>query len=155
MNTIILFWRPSISSFKIDDFQYFIENRDSEYFNWSVWEYDKAHCGDRFFMVRCGEGKTGICMSGKFISSPYKDTDWSGQGRDVYYMDMYVDTAIHPDFMPILTTERLQAAIPDFDWTGGHSGRLIAASDAAKLEKMWKEFLNENDEIFHYHAFRD
>ena len=30
-----------------------------DYFNWSVWEHEKAKCSDRFFLVRVGEGKTG------------------------------------------------------------------------------------------------
>ena len=30
-----------------------------DYFNWSVWEHEKAKCGDRFFLVRVGEGKSG------------------------------------------------------------------------------------------------
>ncbi len=43
--------------------------------NWSVWGYEEACSSDRFFMVRCGEGKTGICMSGYFASDPYKGED--------------------------------------------------------------------------------
>lgn len=57
-------------------------------FNWSVWEYEKAKEGDKFFMVKVGPGTNGIVMAGKFTSEPYKDEDWSGKKRTVYYMDM-------------------------------------------------------------------
>ena len=30
-----------------------------DYVNRSVWEHEKAKCGDRFFLVRVGEGNTG------------------------------------------------------------------------------------------------
>ena len=36
-----------------------VERMMVDYFNWSVWEHEKAKCGDRFFLVRVGEGKTG------------------------------------------------------------------------------------------------
>lgn len=80
MNTIILFWNPAISSYKLEHFQAEMEIIEFADMNWSVWEHEKAHTGDRFFMVRCGEGKTGICMSGYFISEPYRGEDWSGRG---------------------------------------------------------------------------
>ena len=147
MNTIILFWNPAISSYTIERLREDLENY--EYVsNWSVWEHEKAHKGDRFFMVRCGEGKTGICMSGRFRSEPYLDEDWSGKGREVYYMDLRADTVIDPDILPILSTEVLSENIPSFDWSGGHSGRLLSDRKAKKLEKLWEKFLEENEDIF-------
>ena len=56
---------------------------------------------------------------------PYKDEDWSGKKRTVYYMDMEVTHMIHPDRCPLLTSEILTEEIPDFVWTGGHSGQLL------------------------------
>lgn len=147
MNTIILFWNPGISSYTIERLR---EELDVEEHvsNWSVWEHEKAHRGDRFFMVRCGEGKTGICMSGRFSSEPYIDEDWSGKGREVYYMDLMADTVIDPDILPILSTEILSQEIPSFDWSGGHSGRLLPAEESEKLEELWENFLEENKAIF-------
>lgn len=147
MKTFILFWNPGISSYTIERLR---EDLDEEQHvsNWSVWEHKKAHKGDRFFMVRCGEGKTGICMSGFFSSEPYQDEDWSGKGREVYYMDLRADIVIDPDILPILSTEILSQKIPSFDWSGGHSGRLLLAPKARKLEKLWKDFLEKNDSMF-------
>ena len=154
MNTIILFWNPAISSYKLEDFQYEMENLGDEWMNWSVWEYEKAKPGDRFFMVRCGNGKTGICMSGYFSSEPYQDEDWSGKGRVTYYMDMEPDVMIHPDYMPILKTDELVSAIPSFDWKGGHSGRLLEPELAEKLEALWADFLKKHEDMFIVRAAR-
>ena len=153
MNTIILFWNPEISSYTIERLRDDLHSC-THVNNWSVWEHDKAHKGDRFFMVRCGKGKTGICMSGRFRSEPYRGEDWSGKGREVYYMDLRADTVIDPDILPILPTELLAKKIPSFDWTGGHSGRLLPAKDAKKLERLWKKFLENNDAIFYRLTFQ-
>ena len=72
MKTYILFWNPAISSYKLDDFQEKLGELEYNDLNWSVWEHEKASCGDRFFMVLCGEGKTGICMSGYLASDPIR-----------------------------------------------------------------------------------
>ena len=54
MNTIILFWNPSISNYSFDDYQSELEDVSefSHDMNWSVWEYDKAHKGDPNAEVR-------------------------------------------------------------------------------------------------------
>jgi hypothetical protein len=156
MKTFILFWNPAISSYKLDDFQRELEEMTEGYnnMNWSIWEHDKAHVGDRFFMVRCGEGKTGVCMSGYFSSDPYEGEDWSGRGRKTYYMDLEPDVMIHPEYLPILTTMELMNEIPTFDWTGGHSGRFLDEKSADKLECLWKEFLERNEDTLKIRTFR-
>lgn len=156
MNTIILFWNPAISSYKFDDFQRELEevSEFDDNMNWSVWEHEKAHAGDRFFMVRCGIGNTGICMSGYFSSAPYQGEDWSGKGREIYYMNLEPDVMIHSEYLPILTTKELSEAIPSFDWTGGHSGRLLDKQDAEILENLWENFIDKHKDIFTLRALR-
>ena len=153
MNTFILFWNPEISSYTLERLRNDLDNW-AHVSNWSVWQHNLANIGDRFFMVRCGEGKTGICMSGRFCSEPYRDEDWSGKGREVYYMDLLADTVIDPDFLPILSTDELSKQIPSFEWSGGHSGQLLPGKEAKKLEKLWAEFLEEKKQIFHRHTYQ-
>lgn len=145
-NTIILMWNPAISSVKPDYHAFCIENLLTEYFNWSVWEHEKAKCGDRFFLVKVGEGRTGIVMSGVFNSHPYESGDWSGRGRRTFYMDMLPNVILDPEKAPMLTNEELYKAIPSFEWKGGHSGRLLAQEDAKKLEELWAKFIQENED---------
>lgn len=144
--TFILMWNPDISSVSLEDHIWGIKNMHTEYFNWSVWEYEKAKCGDRFYLVKVGSGNTGIVMSGVFDSHPYEAEDWSGKGRRMFYMDMLPNVILDPDNAPMIRTEELQIAIPSFDWTGGHSGRLLSKGDAQKLETIWAEFLKKNED---------
>lgn len=147
-NTIILFWNPAVSSFKIDDYQELLESMDSKHMNWSVCEHEKAHFGDRFFMVCCGCKSAGICMSGYLVSEPYVDKDWAGKDRVVYYADIVADYIINPSSLPILPSEELMKEIPGFDWLGGHSGRVLAPESAAKLETLWKTFVEQHSSMF-------
>lgn len=139
--TFILMWNPEISSVKLEDHNSSIPEMMCEHFNWSVWEHDKARKGDRFYLVRCGSGKTGIVMSGIFDSNPYQAGDWSGKGRKVFYMDMTLNYIVNPEQAPIITTEELLETIPSFQWSGGHSGRMLTEEQAKALEKIWHKYL--------------
>ena len=141
--TFILFWNPAIQSFTIQRYLNMMSHFYNAKMNWSVWEHEKAHKGDRFFMIRCGkEGPNGLVMSGYFKSEPYRGEDWSGRGREVYYMNLDLEYAGHPDSI-ILTPEILTKNFPDFDWFAGHSGRLFSAEDAPKLEMLFDVYLKQ------------
>ena len=143
-NTFILMWNPAISSMSMERHNESIESMSSRYYNWSVWEYEKAKCGDRFFMVRVGEGNTGVVMSGVFDSHPYEAADWSGKGRRTFYMDMIPNVILNPEKAPMISTKELQEAIPSFDWSGGHSGRLLTEEEARKMEVLWQQFIEKH-----------
>ena len=141
--TIILMWNPAISSYKMDAFEddldFLTDDWETDY-NWSIHEHDKVEEGDRFYMVRCGQGNTGIVMSGTLVGEPYCDEDWAGRGRKIYYMDMEPDYMVHSDKIAHITTEQLLRELPGFDWTGGHAGRVLPAPLAEKLEVMWNAY---------------
>lgn len=139
--TYVLMWNPAISSMKLEDHIESIPDIMTEHFNWSVYEYKNARKGDRFVMVRCGEGKTGIVMSGVFDSNPYQAGDWSGKGRTVFYMDMTPNFIADPETAEIITTTELQETIPSFNWSGGHSGRLLTDEQARQLESLLSDYL--------------
>ena len=139
--TFVLMWNPGISSVKLEAHNKDIPEMTTGYFNWSVFEHEKARKGDRFFLVRCGEGKTGVVMSGIFDTNPYLGEDWSGRGRKVYYMDMELNAILNPETAPMVTTAELQEAIPDFNWNGGSSGRLLTEEQAKVMEKIWRKYL--------------
>lgn len=146
MKTFILEWRPSISSYKMQDFIGDLEYLEYGDFNWSVWDWEKARSGDNFYLIKCGEDETGIVMKGFFTSDPYSGEDWSGKGRDVHYMDMRpVFMAIPTLERGIITTAELEVAMPDFQWNGGHSGRLLPEEYAARLHTLWGEYMKRFD----------
>ena len=137
MRIVILMWNPEISSFKIENFMEGMHNFDSFGLNWSVWDHEDIHEFDEFFMVRVGCGKTGIVMKGTVLSDPYISKDWSGRGRKVYYVDLNVTVMLNPELATLLTTDELAKQIPDFDWTGGHSGRVLTEDQSLKLINLW------------------
>lgn len=142
--TIILMWNPAFSSITIHNHIDSISHIDDWEFNWSVYEWEKAHEGDRFFMVRVGEGKTGIVMSGIFISEPYTERDWNRirKTKEIHYMGMQPNLIVNPETMPIITTAQLQEAIPDFVWSKGHSGVLLTENQAQRLEQLFVEYVS-------------
>lgn len=141
--TYVLMWNPAISSVKMEDHVKSIPNLLTEYYNWSVYEYQEAKKNDRFVLIRCGQGKTGLVMSGIFDSNPYQAGDWSGKGRKVFYMDMTPNFIADPEEAEIITTQQLQEAIPTFDWSGGHSGRLLTEEQARQLEDLLAPYLSK------------
>ena len=147
-NTFLLKWNPAISSYTMER----LDNDMTEWadgwwdndFDWSVYEWQMAHKGDRFFMVRVGDGNTGIFAAGRFTSEPYKNDDWAGKGREVYYMQMEFEAVFHPERSEIISTEELECELPHLDWRKGHSGQLLTKEDAVRLELMWRDFVGRN-----------
>lgn len=158
MATFLLYWNPYFSSYKQDRFlRDFVFpagkdvltedddwDRSPDCFNWSVFEHEKAHDGDRFVFVKVGYKKpTGIIGVGCFTSDPYEDEDWSGQGRKTFYMDMEWETVINPTSDKVLMTEVLTSAIPEVVWSKGKAGVEVAPEIAEKVESLWKKHIQE------------
>ena len=147
-NTVILMWNPAFSSFKMDRFLGGLAEWPAFGLNWSVWEHEQVHKWDRFYMIRVGECNTGVVMSGYVVSEPYRDEDWSGKGRETYYIDLRIDVMLNPELCPLLSTNELTELLPDFDWSGGHSGRILPQGDMAKLNNIWEQHLERNKDKF-------
>ena len=148
--TFIMRWNTDISNYKLSEFEDAMDDFFDEgfYYDWSIWDYQKAHIGDRFYMIRTGEGANGVVMRGTIIGSPYPDEDWSGKGRKVYYIRMSLSNMIHPERTPLLlTTDELTEAIPDFNWKEGHSGEMLNDTQSAKLEEVWADYFERTHAI--------
>lgn len=151
MSAIILMWNPDISSYTKEHFEKDLNEFntiDEDWYNWSVWEHEKVEESNDFYLVRVGKGNTGIVMSGTVISEPYLDNDWSGKARKTYYVDLDPDVLIDSDKVRTLTTEELEHAIPNFNWQGGHSGRMLNEKDSQILKDLWTEFIERNLSVF-------
>ena len=154
MKTVILKWNPAFSSYSMLHYLSDMwrmrnsEGTDSDY-NWSVWDWREIHEGYRFYMVKVGiYGQTGIVASGMITSDPYRGEDWSGKGRETYYVDFIPDVLLNPDALPILTCRELATIIPDFEWDRGHSGLVLTYDQASRLDTLWQEFLKRNNVEF-------
>lgn len=141
--TFILKWNPAISSVNLEDWDFWEKNQDFLEPNWSVHEHDKVNRGDDWFMLRVGEGVTGIVGHGYFKGRPYAADDWSEKGKIRYYSDLYL-RQIFPHEEPMISTEVLEEFIPEFDWRGGHSGVLIEGEAERKLLELKNKFFEEH-----------
>ena len=151
-NTFLLRWNPALSSYTMErldeDMTDWANGEWCDDFDWSVHDWQKARKGDRFFMLRVGEGNTGVFAAGRFTSDPFLGDDWSGKGREVHYMTMEFETVFHPERAEIITTEELRAELPEIDWSGGHSGVMLDAESAERLELMWRDYVGRNKSLY-------
>ena len=105
--------------------------------NWSVYEWEDAAIGDRFYMMRVGDEKAGFVFRGHFISTPYTADDWAGSNRQRHYVDLLCVEPVTPKTKPDLSLEKLKAALPEINWASGHSGVLLPKEVAENLEELW------------------
>lgn len=147
-HTFILRWNPAISSFKMEHYRDAISKYPEGWCcNWSVYEYEKAQEGDFFYMVRVGEGNTGVVFRGEFESDPYEGEDWAGTDRKRFYVDISCFNCSDPDEPARITAAELQEAIPQIDWMHGHSGVLLSDEQAEKLDRFWdKKFFGADED---------
>lgn len=143
--TYLLRWNPTISSFKLDDYRDVLSKYPDGFsgMNWSVYEWEEAHKGDHFYMLRTGDDKAGIVFRGVFTSDPYPGEDWAGNGKQRYYMDMDCYDCVPADEQSPISIEELEKAIPGIDWRRGHSGELLSSEDADKLNELWNNMIKQ------------
>ena len=134
-------WNPSISSFSEEEYQTLVENMEEDVFrmSWSIHDWEEARRGDLFYMMRVGDEKAGIMFNGVFVSDPYVMDDWAGSSKRRLYVDMVCRNPVLPDDKPVLSLDKLSAAIPDFDWAKGHSGALLPSDTAEQLLELWSK----------------
>lgn len=131
-------WNPSVSSFTEQDFKECLSKMVHGMFrmNWSIYEWEEARRGDMFYMMRVGDDMAGIVFSGQFISDPYPSDDWAGSTRRRMYVDMVCLNSVEPGEKAHVSLEELQNAIPEFEWSKGHSGVLLSGDVVEKLVEL-------------------
>lgn len=119
MGSYILFWNPAFSSYTMDRFLDDF-NEGGCVGNWSFYEHEAIEEDDEFFMLRCGEGRTGVVMHGTITSESYEDEDWSPKRRrHIFYADIEDDVTINPETASVMLTPNvLTEKLPDFNWYG-------------------------------------
>jgi hypothetical protein len=131
-------WNPSISSFTEKDYEECVANMTNGMFriNWSIYDWEEARRGDFFHMMRVGDDKAGIVFSGQFLSDPYPADDWGGSTKRRMYVDMVCMNPAEPEAGSNIPLEKLQKAIPAFEWSRGHSGVLLPNNIVDELAKL-------------------
>lgn len=146
MATYIFFWDPDISSLTKDS--YMETFQEGAFFNWSIYEHEHVQTGDEFYMVICGSINA-IIAKGFTHSEAWEANDWSPKLRkNIYYVDLGTSVAINPFLTDtLLSGDEVEKVIPDFDWHGGHSGRLLSSENAAKLDEIFETYVKSNPQL--------
>lgn len=135
----VMRWNPGISNVKIDDIRAILEEcPDGFGYDWSIYEWEDAHDGDTYIMVRVGEGPNGVVFHGEFLSEPWEGKDWAGTAKKRYYVDISVEHPCDPD-QPCITVEELETAIPEIEWRRGHSGEKLTEEQEFKINQLLGE----------------
>lgn len=146
MKTIILMWNPEISNVSVTAFR--MGMKEEERTTWEVHCHERAEVGDIVFLVRCDKPAGGIVMRGIIAGEPFKAEHWYTEGTHSWYAEIAVTHVMNPLTAPLITVEKLQREIPGFKWDGGHSGRVLRAGWAKRLNELWEEYLKSNPDLF-------
>lgn len=146
MKTIILFWNPEISDVSVTAFRMGMKHEDRT--TWEVHCHDRAEVGDLVYLVRCDKPTGGIVMRGIIASKPERGPHWYNEGCHSWYVDIAVTHVLNPLTAPLITVDQLQREIPGFKWDGGHSGRVLRAGWAKRLNNLWENYLTANPTLF-------
>ncbi len=132
-------WNPSISSFTEKDYKRCVSNLNRGMFklNWSIYDWQEAHRGDFFYMLRVGDNNAGIVFSGQFLSNPYPGDDWTETSNRKMYVDMLCMNPAESCARPRISLKKMQAAIPEIDWDKGHSGEVLSSDVVERLSELW------------------
>ncbi len=134
-NAFLLFWNPANSNYTLERY-----TADREKFgrrfaiNWTIDDYDLAHEGDSYYMIRLGEGRTGVVWRGTFTSEPYQVEDYNNR----WFVDIIVEDAVKPDKRPLITMDELRAECPDADWDHMACGQTITGGLADRFDEIIK-----------------
>lgn len=138
-NFFLLRWNPAISM-TLDGYSKCFENDwQNRVFDWSIYEWQAAHKGDVFFMIREGQDESaGIVFRGVFESEPYVDEDWRGTANQRHYCLFVISDQPSPVVgKPHINMEQLEISLPEINWRKGHSGEKITKEQAGVLWQLW------------------
>lgn len=158
MNTVIFLWNPAISDFSISDMTASIKRLNAPWWEsepntlvrgqWAVWDYQNCHRGDRCFLMRVGDKHAGLVMSGWIDGEPFSGKNWNGDGSKRHYVQFIPDCYLDNEQLPYISLAELEKQFPKFEWSGGHSGRILPHRYAGKLELIWLQYLYNNRILF-------
>ena len=145
MTTYLLTWNPNRLDWAIEDDLRELNKRGFFDERWSCGRTRRIEKGDRLFLLRQGQEPRGIVASGYARSAPYEQAHWDEQRDDLaLYVDVRFDTLLAPDRDGVLPLSKLkEAPLDKINWKTQSSGISIEPPEAAVLETVWRDFLQE------------
>ena len=113
--------------------------------DWDPDDWKEAQSGDEFFLIQYKDNSTGIIMHGKLHSDAKDYGPFPGTRKGIYGTYLIADQHINEEKYRLLSTDTLQAAMPEINWGPGPSGWKVTGPYIKKLRRMWREYLEMND----------
>lgn len=112
---------------------------------WSTGRSTQPTTGDRFYLIRLGDGPRGIFASGRVMSrveeGPHWDRDRAAAGDTYRYVRVRFDEMLNPWTDQLLLQSVLVERCPDVEWSPQASGTRIPAEVQFPLEEAWQRHL--------------
>lgn len=150
MKTFILKWNPATTAYNAEQFHNDLQeiaDGGNVDISWPVSDYTRVQHGDRFLLIREGEGNSGIAMAGYFCSDAFIDDEWEGEGSR-FIADIDPLVWVDVEAAPCVSLDELKKTVPEFNWDGAPSGTFIDDGLAAKVEHLWLNYLYDHQDIF-------
>ena len=135
MQTFIIPWAPTESSYTVEQLQRDLPNPDYGLFSWHADHLGKARSGDNFYLV-CNEGDPFVVMRGFFLSDP---EDGSIELRPTF---ISWPTGNAPRFL----IDTLDRETPGFSWELYTEGNPLPEWAGKKLSAFFDLFLERAGE---------
>lgn len=136
MRTYLLEWNTRINNFSVRDFKEAMLDIDFGDFSWSASDWNGAHSGDNFFLVKTGEDATGIVMSGFLTSEP--ELSLSGE----YTVKMKPLVMINPDGSEdLFGLSELEGIVGELQCNGSLVAELLPKETDKMLDTKWEAYL--------------
>ena len=151
MSAFVFVWNPNCMSVLEDEFEDDIRNLHQNGFYefvWSIWDAGLAKEGDTAYLFKTGTLDSGICGRGVISSDVFQGEHWRYDGEPCNYVRISADYLINPSKTRYLSMIFLNRVLPEFKWSGGHSGVMLSADCEKKLDEIWNNYLDKLGDIF-------
>lgn len=105
-------------------------NNQEVILSWSMQAHRLAKKGDISFFLVQGVDRRGIYGAGIIDDEAYPQSNWNGNGRQIYYVDVKVIKLTHYT-TPIISLEQLEIIDPSYNWSP-RSGGITLPFDTGK-----------------------
>jgi hypothetical protein len=140
MRTFVLGWNPSLSPYKLGDFQHDFQKIEYGDIEWQLDDWQQARSGDNFILVKYGGGNCGVVMRGFFVSAPFSVKEWNDRGDKLHMIRLRPTLMVHPDHPKgIIGLSDLKKDIPGFPWDSP-SGQLLQEDKVDIFNILWRRY---------------
>ncbi len=115
--------------------------------DWDPEDWKDAKSGDEFFLLQYKDKSTGIIMHGTLHSDAKHYGPYPGTKYGVYGTYLIPDQHINEGKYRLLSTDVLEAVMPNFQWNALHSGCTLPLQYEDRIHQLWKKYLEMNDDF--------